>query len=72
MLGLSPKAAEKVKEIQSAETIDATYGLRLLTNGQWDYRFIFDGEGELAQRLKLRPAWTPVRLPALRRRRVAP
>jgi len=36
-----------------------TYGLRLLTNGQWDYRFVFDGEGELATRLRLRPAFSP-------------
>jgi iron-sulfur cluster assembly accessory protein len=42
ILGLSPKAAEKVKEIQAAETIDATYGLRLRVVGGGCSGFAYD------------------------------
>ena len=33
MLGLTEKAAEKVEEIQAAENIEASYGLRLRVVG---------------------------------------
>jgi iron-sulfur cluster assembly accessory protein len=42
ILGLSPKAAEKVKEIQAAETIDASYGLRLRVVGGGCSGFAYD------------------------------
>ena len=42
MLALTEKAAEKVKEIQSAESIDATYGLRLRVVGGGCSGFAYD------------------------------
>jgi iron-sulfur cluster insertion protein len=42
MLGLTDKAAEKVKEIQAAEAIDATYGLRLRVVGGGCSGFAYD------------------------------
>jgi iron-sulfur cluster insertion protein len=42
MLGLSPKAAEKVKEIQAAENIEASYGLRLRVVGGGCSGFAYD------------------------------
>ena len=42
MLGLTEKAAEKVREIQAAETIEATYGLRLRVVGGGCSGFAYD------------------------------
>ena len=42
MLALTAKAAEKVKEIQSAENIEATYGLRLRVVGGGCSGFAYD------------------------------
>lgn len=42
MLSLTAKAAEKVKEIQAAENIDATYGLRLRVVGGGCSGFAYD------------------------------
>jgi iron-sulfur cluster insertion protein len=42
MLSLTAKAAEKVKEIQVAENIDATYGLRLRVVGGGCSGFAYD------------------------------
>jgi iron-sulfur cluster insertion protein len=42
MLSLTEKAAEKVKEIQSAENIDASYGLRLRVVGGGCSGFAYD------------------------------
>src|SRR6478752_4332002 len=42
MLALTPKAAEKVKEIQVAENIEATYGLRLRVVGGGCSGFAYD------------------------------
>ena len=42
MLGLTEKAAEKVKEIQAAENIEATYGLRLRVVGGGCSGFAYD------------------------------
>jgi len=42
MLGLTPKAAEKVKEIQAAENIEANYGLRLRVVGGGCSGFAYD------------------------------
>jgi iron-sulfur cluster insertion protein len=42
MLGLTEKAAEKVREIQSAENIEATYGLRLRVVGGGCSGFAYD------------------------------
>ena len=42
MLGLTAKAAEKVREIQSAENIEATYGLRLRVVGGGCSGFAYD------------------------------
>ena len=42
MLGLTAKAAEKVKEIQVAENIEATYGLRLRVVGGGCSGFAYD------------------------------
>ena len=42
MLSLTEKAAEKVKEIQTAENIDATYGLRLRVVGGGCSGFAYD------------------------------
>src|SRR5438876_6127678 len=42
MLSLTEKAAEKVREIQAAETIDATYGLRLRVVGGGCSGFAYD------------------------------
>src|SRR5579859_3665394 len=42
MLGLTAKAAEKVKEIQAAENIEATYGLRLRVVGGGCSGFAYD------------------------------
>ena len=42
MLGLTPTAAEKVKEIQVAENIDPTYGLRLRVVGGGCSGFAYD------------------------------
>jgi iron-sulfur cluster insertion protein len=42
MLSLTPKAAEKVKEIQVAENIDAAYGLRLRVVGGGCSGFAYD------------------------------
>jgi iron-sulfur cluster insertion protein len=42
MLGLTPKAAEKVKEIQVAENIEASYGLRLRVVGGGCSGFAYD------------------------------
>jgi iron-sulfur cluster insertion protein len=42
MLSLTAKAAEKVKEIQAAESIDATYGLRLRVVGGGCSGFAYD------------------------------
>jgi iron-sulfur cluster insertion protein len=42
MLGLTEKAAEKVKEIQTAENIEATYGLRLRVVGGGCSGFAYD------------------------------
>jgi iron-sulfur cluster insertion protein len=42
ILGLTDKAAEKVKEIQAAEGIDATYGLRLRVVGGGCSGFAYD------------------------------
>lgn len=36
-----------------------TYGLRVLSNARYDYRFVFDGESELASRLRLKPCRSP-------------
>ncbi len=42
MLSLTEKAAEKVKEIQTAENIDTTYGLRLRVVGGGCSGFAYD------------------------------
>jgi iron-sulfur cluster insertion protein len=42
MVGLTDKAAEKVKEIQAAEGIDTTYGLRLRVVGGGCSGFAYD------------------------------
>jgi iron-sulfur cluster insertion protein len=42
MLGLTEKAAEKVKEIQAAENIEASYGLRLRVVGGGCSGFAYD------------------------------
>ena len=42
MLGLTEKAAEKVREIQAAENIEATYGLRLRVVGGGCSGFAYD------------------------------
>jgi iron-sulfur cluster insertion protein len=42
MLGLTEKAAEKVKEIQAAENIEAAYGLRLRVVGGGCSGFAYD------------------------------
>jgi len=42
MLGLTAKAAEKVREIQSAENIEASYGLRLRVVGGGCSGFAYD------------------------------
>ncbi len=42
MLGLTAKAAEKVKEIQASEAIDAAYGLRLRVVGGGCSGFAYD------------------------------
>jgi iron-sulfur cluster insertion protein len=42
MLSLSEKAAEKVKEIQAAENIEASYGLRLRVVGGGCSGFAYD------------------------------
>jgi iron-sulfur cluster insertion protein len=42
MLGLTAKAAEKVREIQVAENIEATYGLRLRVVGGGCSGFAYD------------------------------
>lgn len=42
MIGLTDKAAEKVREIQAAEGIDATYGLRLRVVGGGCSGFAYD------------------------------
>src|SRR5581483_6228849 len=42
MLALTAKAAEKVKEIQSAENIEASYGLRLRVVGGGCSGFAYD------------------------------
>jgi len=42
MVGLSDKAAEKVREIQQAEAIDVTYGLRLRVVGGGCSGFAYD------------------------------
>jgi iron-sulfur cluster insertion protein len=42
MLSLTEKAAEKVKEIQSAENIEASYGLRLRVVGGGCSGFAYD------------------------------
>src|SRR5215831_20905448 len=42
MLALTPKAAEKVKEIQAAENIEASYGLRLRVVGGGCSGFAYD------------------------------
>jgi iron-sulfur cluster insertion protein len=42
MLSLTAKAAEKVREIQAAENIDATYGLRLRVVGGGCSGFAYD------------------------------
>ncbi len=42
MLGLTAKAAEKVKEIQAAENIEASYGLRLRVVGGGCSGFAYD------------------------------
>ncbi len=42
MLSLTEKAAEKVKEIQAAENIEATYGLRLRVVGGGCSGFAYD------------------------------
>src|SRR3954471_21984396 len=42
MLSLTPKAAEKVREIQVAENIEATYGLRLRVVGGGCSGFAYD------------------------------
>jgi iron-sulfur cluster assembly accessory protein len=42
MLGLTAKAAEKVKEIQVAENIEASYGLRLRVVGGGCSGFAYD------------------------------
>lgn len=42
MLGLTDKAAEKVKEIQAAENIEAGYGLRLRVVGGGCSGFAYD------------------------------
>src|SRR5689334_25366284 len=42
MLGLTEMAATKVKEIQAAENIDATYGLRLRVVGGGCSGFAYD------------------------------
>jgi iron-sulfur cluster insertion protein len=42
MLSLTEKAAEKVKEIQAAESIDASYGLRLRVVGGGCSGFAYD------------------------------
>ena len=42
MLSLTAKAAEKVKEIQAAENIEATYGLRLRVVGGGCSGFAYD------------------------------
>jgi iron-sulfur cluster insertion protein len=42
MLGLTEKAAEKVREIQAAENIEASYGLRLRVVGGGCSGFAYD------------------------------
>jgi iron-sulfur cluster insertion protein len=42
MLGLTEKAAEKVREIQAAESIEANYGLRLRVVGGGCSGFAYD------------------------------
>src|SRR5205814_9297314 len=42
MLGLTEKAAEKVREIQAAENIEANYGLRLRVVGGGCSGFAYD------------------------------
>jgi iron-sulfur cluster insertion protein len=42
ILGLTPVAAEKVKEIQAAESIEASYGLRLRVVGGGCSGFAYD------------------------------
>ena len=42
MLGLTEKAAEKVREIQAAEAIEANYGLRLRVVGGGSSGFAYD------------------------------
>ncbi len=42
MLGLTAKAAEKVREIQAAENIEASYGLRLRVVGGGCSGFAYD------------------------------
>jgi len=57
MLGLTELAAQKVKEIQTAENIDATYGLRLRVVGGgcsgFAYDLYFDAKNEMDRELEM-------------------